>query len=229
MLNATIPFPALVNLLFGFFAIATGVVVLFYRKNFVFSTGIVVLLFAEGIVAFATGLLSIYEAHIIYKLYFFAYSIIPLLLLQFSEYTLRINYRIRIKFFTLTGTIVLAFVSLFQNDMSHSYFVMTGDIFFVTSLLIIIIHLLKPVLSAQDKLLYSFQFIYLITISALLVIEALKNFSDTNFNQFATGISAILLTHGMILIFTSGGTSRLVQKLPKIIYIFVMSFILVFS
>ena len=225
----TIQFPALVSLLCGFFAIITALIVLIYKKKFVFFAGIVILLFAEGIVSFSTGLMGKDESHIIYKLYFFGSSLIPLILLQFSEYILKLNYSIRIKLFTLIPTFVLAFASFFQKNLNHNLDMVLGDLFFAIVILIIIFNLSKPVFSDDDMLLHRFKRIYIVTISMLLVSVIFKYLFGPNFILLTTGISAIVLTHGMILIFTSDDNRRLIQKISTLIYIILMSLILALS
>ena len=229
MKTGIIQFPALVCLLCGLFAITTAITVLIYRKKFVFFAGIIILLFAGGTLSFTTGLMNMYDSNIIYIFHFFGFSLIPLILLQFSEYILKINYHIRIKLFTLLSTFVFAFASFFQIDASHNLILISEDLFFAIVILIIIFHLSKPVLSEDEMLLHRLRRIYLVTISIFLIGELSRYFSDTNFILFSAGISAIVLTHGMILIFTSDDNRRLIEKFPRLIYILLMSFILVLS
>ena len=219
----------LFNLLFGVFAIATAFVVLFYRKHFVLHNGIIILLLSQGVVACSFDLMNISEMSLLCKFYFVGRSLIPIFLILFSEYILKINYHISIKLLSLLPTSVLGICSFFQKNGNSSWFSNASDIFLIVIVLAIIIHLIVTFLLSKDRLLNRYLLIFLTTLGIIFTCEVLKKLTDISFNLYSTGISAMVLTHGIILIITSGGYSRMEQKNSKLIYIVLISSILACS
>lgn len=214
-----IPLHVLSNLLFGFFAIATAMVVLFYRKNFTLYKGIAILLLSLGGAAFTKGIMDIYNADVVFKIYFLSRALIPIFLILFSEYLLKINYQIIIKLFCLVLTWILGIISFFQTKTINSTYINAIDAFLILVVFTIIIHLLISLYFQKNRLLHRYVFIFFVTLIIVLGIEILNKFTKTFFNYYISGISSIVLTHGLILIFTSAGYIFIEQKLPKIIYL----------
>lgn len=216
----------LFNILFGSFSIATALVVLFYKKNFVFHNGIAILLLSQGVVACTVDLINIGDTNLACKFYFVSRTLITIFLLLFSEYILKINYHITVKLLTLIPTWVLGIFSFFQKNGNGSWFTSASDIYLIGILLIIITHLLRDYFSSKDRLLNRYLILYLITLSVLLSCEFLRMLKNTPYNLYASGFSAMVLTHGIILIISSGGYSRMNQKKSKLIFIVLISSIL---
>lgn len=216
----------LVNVLFGAFAVAGGFLVLFYRKNLPLYKGVAILLFAFGISSGMTPFLNEDYGRMAFVLYFLSRSIIPIFLVVFSEYILRINYHIIVKLLLLTVSWCLAVGSLFQRN-AETFYTQSSDFFFLAVLLLILVKLVLSFVSLQERLMKKYVLIFFATV-ILAAINELMRFGNANFyNPYSMGISCLLVTHGIILIVTSGGSSRLHQKLEALLYILIFSLVLI--
>lgn len=215
----------LVNVLFGVFAVAGGFLVLFYRKNLALYKGVAILLFALGVSSCITPFLGGDYGRMILILYLLSRGIIPIFLVVFSEYILKINYHIIVKLLLLTASWCLVIGSFFQRN-TGTFYTQASDFFFLAVLLLIMVKLALSFVSLQERLLKKYMVIFFVTI-ILVTINELVRFDATNFyNPYSMGVSSLLVTHGIILIITSGGSSRLRQKLSALLYILIFSGIL---
>jgi hypothetical protein len=215
----------LVNVLFGAFACAGGFLVLFYRKNLALYKGVAILLFALGISSCITPFLSETTGRALFILYFLSRIIVPIFLVVFSEYILKIRYHIIAKLLLLTASWCLAIGSFFQHD-TKTWYANTSDFFFLAVVVFILVKLVINVASLQERLLKKYVWIFFVTL-ILLMINELVRFDTINFyNPYSMGVSALIVTHGVILIITSGGSSRLKQKLSTLLNILMFNIML---
>lgn len=215
----------LVNVLFGAFAVSGGFLALFYRKNLPLYKGVAILLFTLGISSGMTPFISGEYGRMVLVPYFLSRSMIPIFLVVFSEYILKINYHIVIKLLLLMVSWCLAVGSFFQKT-TETLYKQVSDIFLLLVLLLILVKLVLYFVSLREQLIKKYVQVFLVTI-LLFVIHELIRFDTTNFyNSYSTGVSCLLVTNGVILIVTSGGSSRLRQKLSALLYILMFSGIL---
>lgn len=203
-----ISLPVLIDLLFGFFAIFTATLVLIYRKNFSFHNGIAILLFAQGVSSCSFACIDFYNGGLPNLLYILGKALTPIFLLLFSEYTLKLHYNIGIKLLVLTLTFFLGFTALFQMD--SLWYINLVNYYTIMVLIIISIHILKKLFSKEDKLLFRYHLIFFIMLLILLSIELISNYTSP-------GISALIVSHGSMLIIASGGFSHMDQKFPQLL------------
>ncbi len=196
----------LIDLLFGFFAIFTATLVLIYRKNFSFHIGITILLFAQGVSSCSFACIDFFNGGLPNLLYLLGRAFTPIFLLLFSEYTLKLYYHIGIKLLVLTLTFFLGFTAFFKMD--SLWYITLVNCYTIMVLIIISIHILKKLFLKDDKLLFRYHLIFFIMLLILLSIELIPNFTSP-------GISALIITHGSMLIITSGGFSHLEQKFSQ--------------
>ena len=196
----------LIDLLFGFFAIFTATLVLIYRKNFSFHIGITILLFAQGVSSCSFACIDFFNGGLPNLLYLLGRAFTPIFLLLFSEYTLKLYYHIGIKLLVLTLTFFLGFTAFFKMD--SLWYITLVNCYTIMVLIIISIHILKKLFLKDDKLLFRYHLIFFIILLILLSIELIQNFTSP-------GISALIITHGSMLIITSGGFSHLEQKFSQ--------------
>jgi len=221
-----IPIYTLLNLLYGFFAIATACAIVYYRKNFSFYNGIAILLAAQGTIACTAGAMTLSHAHLVYSLYYVSRSILPIFLLTFSEYVLKTGYPIRIKIVSLAGTWILGIMSFFQMDMHEGTFNTASDLFVILTIATIITSIVIKLFSTKDILLFRQLVIFMIMLIILLTQEVMIKTTDLSFKVYIPGLSAFLLAHTVIFIVTSGGFGTMKDALPKLMYIFLLSSIL---
>ena len=220
------PIYVLINLLFGIFATAAAGLVLYYRKNFTLHNGVAILLFAVGIYSFSNGIMTVYDSRFVCLLYLFSHATIPIFLVLFSEYILKVNYHIVIKLLILSATWFFIIGSFVQRTVESSGYVAASTIFSVLVLCVVIFSVTVSYFSSGEKLLKKYLIIFLIALLFVLSSEVSKIISDDGYHNFYSGLSAFVVTHAIILIITSGGYSRIKQKLPALLYIVGISLLL---
>jgi hypothetical protein len=213
-----ISFDILVNGLFGGFAISGASLVLFYRKNFTFYKGTAILLFAVGISSCCVALLSSSQPRVVYALYALSTAMVPIFILLFSEYVLKVKYPVLIKLIILSSTWFFVIASFFQKSKDTLY-ATASQLFYLGVLCTVIIYLIIGFVSTREPLLKKYILIYFITLIIVIINEILLETTQYSYNSYAIGISSFVVTHGVILIITSGGYSRIKQKLPMLLSI----------
>ena len=224
-----IPLHVVTNILFGIFSALTAILILFYKKNFSFHNGIAIMLIAFGVLSISDGIIHLSYSLVSYKFYFLSRCIIPIFTLQFSEYVLRISYSIIIKLSVLIPTIFLGILAFFQTSLGNILYENFVDAFLISTLLLILFKTLANLITSKHALLQKYLMIFFVTILVVVVNECFRKFSDSFYNLYSVGIISMVVSHGVVLIITSGGYGLLIQKIPKIINIFILSSVLCFS
>jgi hypothetical protein len=225
----TIPLSTLANICVGLFSLFTACAILVYKKNFSLFWAIFILLFAEGISTILRPFMLssfAFQSSYLFKLFFLSRAVLPIFLLLFSEYILKVRYHISFKLVCLAATIGIAFAALFQSsDVSESY-AAVNYYFNGAMILLIMLHLLVRIVRESDLLMKRYLLIYFSSCAILLAGEWMKKYAPFPSTKMAGVIPCFVLAHGIIAIISSGGSLRLFQKIPKVLYIVAMSSLL---
>jgi hypothetical protein len=211
----SIPFDILSNVAFGILALSSTILSLYYRKHLVLYKGVAILLFAAGSSSLAKSAMIVSDTWIACVIYYSSRAFIPIFLVVFAEYILKVSFHITIKLIILTLSWVFLIASFFQLGSYFRPFTLAHDIFFSSVLILLTIRVALSYATSNEILLKRFLLIFLCTLISVVVIESLGNFNP----YFTAGLSALAFTHGIVLISSTGGYNHLKHKLAPLLYI----------
>jgi hypothetical protein len=208
----------IVNVLSAILLLFSGVLVFLYRQNFRMHNGIIFLFVSLGIFSLTTYIEFSFDSIIVSKFKLISQGILPIFILLFSEYVLKANYHIVLKFSVLIPTLVLPLSAFFNPIISVPEYTLSVDLFMLYTFSLVLISSLKIYFRTNKPLLkkYLLTFFILIVYSILFAANKIFKFDDSL--VFSAGTFAFIGAHLIGIIISSGSTLRFFQKLKHIIF-----------
>lgn len=210
-----IPFDILSNVAFGILALSAAVLALYYRKNIVLYKGVSILLLAAGSSSLAKSAMLVTDSWSVCVIYYSSRAFIPIFLVVFAEYILKVSFHIIIKLIILTFSWVFLIGSFIQLGTYFRPFTLAHDIFFIIVLLLLATRVAFSYATSTEILLKRFLLIFLCTLISVVVIESVGKFNP----YFTAGLSALAISLGIVLISSTGGYNHLKHKMAPLLYI----------
>ena len=227
-MNILISISLIANISFGLLALFSAIAIIIYRKNFPLHNGIVILFFSVGAISILSSLTSTYDNILFIKLYFVSKCVLPIFLLIFSEYILKIYYTIRIKLLVLISTVVFGILAFLQSD-TNNLFEIVLNYFWVGLALLIFTHIMRTLFRNPGLLARRNLIIAILLCFAMLLNIVVKQIDGSSIAAFSDGLYALLVTHLIVLIIASAGINQLRALLKKVLIIIALSLMLPLS